>query len=435
MTDLRHPRQADALISRGAPESPMHSISPPRQPDAAAGIYYGWVIVGLSFVVVMASYGLLFSYAVFAPSFMAALSLDAAAVSAPFSFCVATYAILGLVSGRMTDRWGPRPIILGGAVLLGCGYAVLSQATQLWHLFLGMSVLVGLGMSTPYIPTSATVVRWFVHRRGRALAIVSMGSGLAIVFMPPAALQLVEWLGWRGAVLTLGLVCSGAMALCALGIRRDPGPTRSAAFASLLQDDEVSWTLPEARRTAAFWIMCAIYFLSWGVMFFPYAHLVAVGVDMGFTRTDGVGLLSAVGLAGLAGRPAIGWLTDKAGLKAGLLAMLALQAGAFVSFTQWQSLPGLYAASILFGMGASAGVTIYPAVVGGTFGRAHVGAIAGFAFAFTCSAGSLGVFAAGWLRDHTGSYDAAFWGGAAGNLVAILLALFLKTPVPKDRPA
>ncbi len=406
----------------------MARTSPPDPAFMRTELYYGWVIVWLSFVVVMASYGLLFCYAVFATSFADALSLDAAAVSAPFSVCVATYAILGLVAGRMTDRWGPRPVLLCGAALLAAGYIVLSQATALWHLFLGMSVLVGMGMSTPYIPTSATVIRWFVAKRGKALAIVSMGSGLSIVFMPPIALELIGWLGWRGALVTMGLVCGGAMALCALGIRRDPGNAGTVAAAAALPDDEPFWTLPEARRTTAFWTMCAIYALSWGVMFFPYAHLVAVGVDMGFARADGVGLLSAVGIAGLAGRPAIGFILDKAGAKAGLLAMLSVQALAFLVFSQWQSLPMLYAAAILFGMGASAGVTLYPAVVGGTFGRAHVGSIAGFAFAFTCSVGSLGVFGAGWLRDHTGSYDAAFWCGAAANLIAIGLALILKPP-------
>lgn len=395
----------------------------------ALPFYYGWVIVGLSFVVVMASYGLLFSYAVFAPSFSDALGLDAGAVSAPFSVCVAIYAILGLVTGRMTDRWGPRPVILGGAVLLAAGYVALSQATELWHLFLGMSFLVGIGMSTPYIPTSATIVRWFVVKRGQALACVSMGSGLSIVVMPPAALELIDWLGWRGALLTLGLMCGGAMALSALGIRRDPGePVSTARGFATLPPDEVSWTLVEARRTSAFWIMCAIYFLSWGVMFFPYAHLVAVGMDMGFSRNDSVGLLSALGLAGLVGRPAIGWISDKAGVKAAILTMLAVQAVAFLSYSQWHSLFMLYVASALFGMGASAGVTIYPAVVGDIFGRAHVGAIAGFAFAFTCSAGSIGAFGAGWLRDYTGSYDMAFWGGAIANLIAIGLALSLRSP-------
>lgn len=400
----------------------------PAPPVASGNLYYGWVVVWLSFAVVMASYGLLFSYAVFAPVFAGALGLDAAAVSAPFSVCVATYAILGLVTGRMTDRWGPRPVILAGAVLLAAGYLVLSQATALWHLFLGMSVLVGLGMSTPYIPTTATVVRWFVAKRGKALAIVSMGSGLSIVFMPPVALELTGWLGWRGALVALGLVCGGVMALCAIGIRRDPGGVTNVTDAAFLPEPEPSWTLAEARRTVAFWVMCAIYALSWGVMFFPYAHLVAIGIDMGFARADGVGLLSAAGIAGLAGRPAVGLILDNAGARAALLAMLSVQALAFFVFSQWQSLPMLYAAAILFGMGASAGVTIYPAVVGGTFGRAHVGSIAGFAFAFTCSVGSLGVFGAGWLRDATGSYDAAFWCGAAANAVAMGLALVLKPP-------
>jgi MFS transporter, OFA family, oxalate/formate antiporter len=409
----------------------MQTIHAEGSRPKPAGIYYGWVIVGLCFIVLMASYGLLFSYAVFAPKFVADLSLDSASVSAPFSVCVAAYAILGLVAGRLTDRFGPRSVIIAGGLLLIAGFAVLSQATELWHLFLGMSVLVGVAMSTPYIPTSATVVRWFVARRGLALAISSMGSGFSMVAGPAAASALIQWLGWRDALLVLGFLGGGLTIVSALGIRRDPGISSSVGQLEFAEIEQ-SWTLPEARRTRAFWIMCAIYFLTWGVMFFPYAHMVAIAVDLGFSTADGVTLFSIAGLAGLVGRPAIGWLSDKAGRKAGLLAMLAIQVVAFAVFAMWQSLEGLYLAAALFGMGASAGVTIYPAVVGDTFGRAHVGTIAGFAFAFTCSAGSLGPLAAGWLHDWSGEYTAAFWASAGVNALAMGLVFALRAPL---RPA
>jgi MFS family permease len=394
-------------------------------------LYYGWIIVALAFLAALASYGLLYAYSVFVPTLVEELSLDRATAAAPMSFCIPTYALLSLVTGRLTDRFGPRVLLLCSGTLLVAGYGVLSQATAPWHLFVGMTALVGVGMSACYIPISATIVRWFVARRGTALAIFSMGAGISISVGPALALALINWLGWRDAFWSLGLIGGGLVVVSAFGMRRDPGessqtPGSAGAF------DAGSWTLQQARRTRAFWVLCAIYFLTWGVMFFPYAHLVSFAGDLGHDAATGVWLISTAGVAGLLARPGIGLLFDRFGRTVGLIVMLALQALACAIFAFWQDLVSLYVASCLFGAGASAGVTIYPAVVSNLFGRAYVGTIAGFAFAFTCSAGFLGPLLAGWMRDTTGTYDLAFVGGAVANLLAIGLALALRTPVLVD---
>ncbi len=390
------------------------------------GFYYGWVIVALSFVTLTSAYGLLYSYSVFAPEMAAALALDRATVAAPFSLCVATYAILSLVSGRLTDSLGPRRLIFGGGILLAAGFLVLSQATAAFELFLGMSVLCGIGLSVAYIPTSAAIVRWFVADRGLALALGSMGIGASMVVGPMAAAALTAWLGWRDAAVVLGLAGGALVALAALGFKRDPGDPALRRRGGEALAVEPSWTLAEARRTLAFWLICALYALTWGVMFFPYAHMVGIAGDSGFGAGTGVRLLAVAGVAGCAGRPLIGWLSDRTSRTTGLVTMLLAQIVACAIFASSPTLMALYLAAGLFGMGASAGVTLYAAVVGDVFGRASIGAIAGFAFAFTCTAGGLGPLVGGHIRDRTGAYDAAFWLGAALNGVALVIAILLR---------
>jgi NNP family nitrate/nitrite transporter-like MFS transporter len=128
----------------------------------------------------------------------------------------------------------------------------------------------------------------------------------------------------------------------------------------------------------------------------------------------------------LIGRPAAGWLTDKAGPRAALAAVIAVQAIACALFIDAEALWLLYAASILFGVGATGGVTLFPAMVGSLFGRAHVGAISGSIFAIGGLAGSMGPLAAGYIRDITGAYTLAFAIGAVGNVLAMVLVTRLR---------
>jgi OFA family oxalate/formate antiporter-like MFS transporter len=88
----------------------------------------------------------------------------------------------------------------------------------------------------------------------------------------------------------------------------------------------------------------------------------------------------------------------------------------------------IHASAAVFGVGAGSAVALYPVVVSALFGRAHVGAIAGFAFAFTCSGGGLGPLIGGWIRDETGSYDGAFLFAAAASVFALICAMALRPP-------
>lgn len=404
----------------------------PREESAS---YYGWVIVALSFVVLLAAYGLLYVYSVFVPLLAEDLSLSRAEVSAPFSACVVVYSVTSLFSGRLTDRVGPRPVILVAGVLMTVGYGVLSFADSLWLIFLGMGGLFGLGMSGAYIPTSTTVVRWFMAKRGFAVGLANLGGTVGTVAGPFAAIFLIEALGWRSALVALGLIGGGLVSLVALGIRRDPGEFTLNSDGPT-QDAWPSWTLSAARRTTAFWLFCAIYLMTWSVVFFPFAHFGALAVDLGWGADGGVTFLAFAGIGGIFGRLGIGWLSDRLGYKPGLYAFLGLQIVSCLMFAGSTGAIVLNTAAALFGAGMGASVALYPSIVSDLFGRTHVGTIAGFAFAFTCTGGALGPVIAGWIRDETGTYSDAFIVGAAVNLVAMVCAYWLRQPgVPRPTPS
>jgi MFS transporter, OFA family, oxalate/formate antiporter len=390
-------------------------------------MYYGWAIVALAFVSLMASYGLLFGYSVFVPHLASSLDLSRATVSAPFSVCVAVYSLMSLVTGGLTDRIGPRRVMLVGGAALALGFVLIGQAESPALLFVGMGAVMGIGMSAAYIPCTATVVRWFVARRGLALALASMGLSASMAAGPFAAVSLIEAFGWREAALTLGLIGGGAVFLCALGMRRDPG----AGFADRVRrgqtvPEEASLTFAEARRTPTYWVLAGVFVLTWAIMFFPYSHLASLPADFGYAAHHGAGLIGSLGAGGIIGRPAAGWFADRTSPRAALAAVILVQAVACAVFVGAEALWLLYAASTLFGVGATAGVTLFPAMVGSTFGRAHVGAISGSIFAAGGLAGATGPLAAGYIHDATGAYTLAFAIGVAGNLLAVLLVTRLR---------
>src|SRR5882724_5292913 len=137
--------------------------------------FYGWIIVACTFTVLCIAYGIQFTFGVFMPVISAETGWDRASLSLPYSLYVFLYSALGVVTGRLTDRWGPRVVITVGGCLLGSGIVLLSQVHALWQLYLFLGVIAASGMSAAYVPCNATVVRWFTVKRGLAISMTSSG--------------------------------------------------------------------------------------------------------------------------------------------------------------------------------------------------------------------------------------------------------------------
>ena len=404
--------------------------------------FYGWVIVACAFLVLAVSYGIQFSYGVFMPAISAETGWGRTSLSLPYSLYVLVYSAFGFVTGVGTDRWGPRIVIGAGGVLLGAGIALLSRADALWHLYLWLGCVAAPGMSAAFVPCNATVVRWFTRRRGLALGLSASGASFGNFVVPPLAAGLIGLYGWRDAYLLLGLGGGAVIVSCALLTVRDPEarglypdgvePTVVSPAAPVEPDPAAeardTWTLASARRTLPFWLLMGVFTSTWLVIFLPLVHVVPFAVDLGVPRVQAATLISAIGLAGFAGRLIAGPLSDRCGRMGTLAACLGLEVVAFGGLALSTDWSALSASAFLFGLGYGGSTALFPAIVGDFYGRTAVGAIVGFFFSLAGSAAAVGPLAAGYIYDAYGGYRLAFVLSAVLNLAGIAFLWFVKKP-------
>jgi len=416
-----------------------------RPANGPGRIFYGWIVVAACSGILSVAYGIQFSYGVFLPAMATDTGWDRTSLSAPFSLYIFLYSALGAASGWCTDRWGPRVVIVCGAVLLGIGLALTSRVDEQWQLYVSLSLIAALGMSAVYVPCSATVVRWFVQRRGLALGISASGQSLGNLLVPPLAAVLIASYGWRPTYLALAVVGAVLIAACAGLLVRDPERMglRSDGIAPPLDVDpaaprvapEAEWTLGAARRTATFWLLTAVYTMTWTVAFLPMVHIVPFALDLGVSPVRAALAISLIGLGSLGGRLLSGVVSDRIGRLPLLGLGLLMQALAFLGFLASTGAGLLYASALLFGLAFGGTSILFPAIVGDFFGRLAVGRILGLSWAISASAAAFGPVIAGYLFDRTGAYDSAFLLSAALNVGAASLVLLLRKPTPMAAPA
>mgnify|MGYP000891433386 CR=1 FL=1 len=404
-------------------------------------MYYGWVIVASTFVVMMTTYGVQYTFGVMMPAIQAETGWNRELLAGAFSIYAFAYGMLSILTGRLTDRFGPRPVIISGGLLLIIGYVMLSRATTVWQLYIALSGICACGMSAAFVPCSATVIRWFVRFRGRAIGLTMMGASAGNIITPILAAYMISTLGWRATYAWMGVVGGGLIIAAALFVRRDPAElglhpdgvdtssqpalAGAATAASAVED---SWTLAEAQRTGAFWLLTAMFFLSWLVVFLPMVHLTPYAIDSGTDPLRASVILAGVGIGGVLGRPLLGMVSDHVSRLPALAFVFLTQTAVFAALPFFQHWLALTLLAAIFGFAYGGGTTLFAAVVGDFYGPAAVGAIVGFVFAIAGSSAAFGPWFAGYVIERTDSYDIAFWFSAIANALAFLLVGFLRRP-------
>ena len=343
-----------------------------------------------------------------------------------FAVYVFSYSALSAATGAFTDRFGPRRVVGVGAVLLTTGYLVWATAGNLWVAFIGLGLIAPFGMSASWAPCNATVVRWFVERRGLALAIATSGTSLANIVAPPIAAALVEAWGWRAALGSFASIGGLGMLLAAYWFRRDPESLGQYPDGKPPQPTDpvpLSGVTPqEALRTATYWIILAMYALSFLVIFVPFVHSNQFAIALGVEPVTAATVISSIGIGGLIGRLFGGPLSDRFGRKQLVVAAFGLETLAFLAMASAQGLALLYPAAIVFGFSYGATVLMLPALVGDYFGREHAGTLVGRIFGTAGSLAAVGPYVAQLLVDSSGSYRFAFVLAGIANGAAVLLA-------------
>ena len=343
--------------------------------------FHGWRVAWAGFWVLFIVYGIQFSYGTFEGAISTDTGWSPNWLQLAYASYILTYSAVSAWSGQLTDRIGPRRVIAGGAVLLAAGYLVLASAGSLAMVFVGLAVIAPLGMSSSWVPANATVVRWFVARRGMATGIVGSGGSAGGIVAPPIAAWLVEQYGWRIAIAVMAVTGGVLMAATAMVFVRDPesigqrpdGGTpdpddrplapclvasqpaayvveavRSGAFAT--EDPATAWTARQAWRNSVFWRIFGMFALTFVVVFVPFAHGVQYARSLGASPLWAAGVISSIGVGGLVGRIVTGPLSDHIDRRRAVMLALALETLSFVGIAVSDALVLLYASSIAFGL-------------------------------------------------------------------------------------
>ena len=404
-------------------------------------VFRGWVVVAGAFAVLLVAYGLHYSFGVFFTALLDEFGWSRASLSGAFSLYAGAYCVVGFPAGRLTDAWGPRPVVALGGVFLGAAFVGMAFASQLWQPYVLYGVVAAIGMGTAYVPCSSTVVRWFVRRRGLATGLASSGASIGSLISPPLTQLLITAVGWRRAYLVFGLVAMVAIALGARVMRRDP-----EAFGLHPDGDDrppagdvagEPWPVGRALSTPAFWLLWATFTAAWLPIFVPLVHVPRLARDLGLSSLLAATVVSALGAGAVVGRLAMGALSDRVGRKrVGALALTA-QALSFAGYTIVDGAATLFAATLVFGFAYGGMSALFAPIVGDFFGRARAGALVGVFFATAGSVAGAGPFAAGAIFDLTGSYHTAFVLSAALSALAVVLLALTHPPAlaPGETPA
>jgi MFS family permease len=393
---------------------------------------YGWVMVALGAFMTCIAVGAMFSLAVFLRPITEATGWSNTAVSGAMTLNFLAMGAAGFGWGALSDRIGPRSVVLAGAVLLGLGLFLASRAQSVLQFQLAFGLLVGIAVGSFFTPMIAAVMGWITEHRGLAVSLVSVGVGVAPMTMSPFAAWLVTQMDWRAAQLVLAVLVWATLVPAALFVRRPPQNVMTEGSG---EDGthERSMTVRDAFVSAPFIVLALTFFACCAAHAGPIFHTVTYAMTCGLTPLAAVTVYSVEGLAGLGGRLALGVAADRLGVKRVLIAGLLIQAFAAGAFIYASRLGELYAVAAIFGFAYGGVMPLYAVLAREYFGQRILGAVFGAAAMVSSLGMALGPALGGWIYDSFGQYTWMYLGSAAIGLGAVAIALAFP-PFPKSVP-
>lgn len=365
----------------------------------------GWITVAAAFLSMSVVFGVAYSFGAFFAPMAAEFGTGSGATSLVFGVTASCWFLLGSVSGRVADRFGPRPVLMVGAAALAAGLLVTAAVPQLWLGYLSYGLGVGIAVACGYVPMVAVVGAWFSRRRAIALAVAVAGIGVGTLAGAPLAAALIGAYGWRQTHVVFGIAGAALLVVCALVVRRPPEPPEGPSL-----------PVREVIRTVAFRSMYGATLLASLALFVPFVFLPTYAVSVGVEPVAAATLVGIIGIASVAGRLAIGALADRIGRIRTFQACFAVLAASFVIWLVAGSFPALVAFAVVLGVGYGGWIALQPAVIAELFGVRGLGGLVGLMYTSGGIGALFGAPLAGVLIDVTGGYG---WSIGAAGLCAL----------------
>jgi MFS family permease len=393
---------------------------------------YRWVIVAAGGLLGCVAIGSLFALPVFLMPIAKETGWSVTGVSSAMTVGFLAMAFASMAWGGLSDRFGPRPVVLAGSILLAGSLAVASQAGSLLQFQVVFGLVAGAATAAVLVPLMAAVTGWFDTHRSLAVSLVSAGIGMAPIVMSPLAAELVSHYDWRTSLLIIAGVAAALMIPTTFLVRRPPALEQAVAAdaAPAAEDPVPDMTVREAIRSPQFIVLALTNFFCCATHSGPIFHTVSYAVTCGIPMIAAVTIYSVEGLAGMGGRIAFGLLGDRFGAKRLLVSGLLLQAFGALAYFFARDLIAFYAAATFFGFIYAGVMPLYAVLARENFPLRMMGTVIGG----TSMAGSLGMaigpIAGGLIYDTLASYGWLYIGAWGIGIGAFLIALLFR-PFPR----
>jgi sugar phosphate permease len=418
-------------------------------------IFFGWWTVLAGGVIAIVGHGYhLYGFSALFKPIASELGFSRAATSVAAGIGRFEGGIEAPVVGWLADKIGPRLVILFGISIIGISLILMNYINSLWAFYVVWGVMLGTGINVALsIPLETAITNWFVKKRGLAISIRwSLFSGL---WPLPVITWLVITYGWRitcvtgGVVILLvglpltwffirdqrpeyyGLLPDGATV--AAETKEDTGETidRGARYAAGFQ--EIEFTLRQAMRTPAYWLLIVAQVLQMAGRSSLIMHQIPLLTDMGLDPTKAANVVLLTGMVGLAIRLGVGFVADR--VKKQFLRFLygggmLLQAIGITIFLFNQIQIMVYPLLLLHNVGAGINVILMVIIVSRYFGRKAYGSIRGTSTAVGMPLGILAPIYMGWIYDTTDSYITGFTVFTVLAVLGAALSFLARPPKP-----
>jgi len=358
---------------------------------------FGWLIVGLGFLLLAVLWGAVFTFTVYADALAGAFGLSALRTQAVFSVGTAAFFVVGGAVGIVVSGLPLRPVLLAAAAAVAASAGLLQVADSALGLTVAFALL-GVAGGTTFVVTISLVPQWFDRYEGTAMGMTVVGNGLGVQVMPFVWLWLLARTSVRRAFLVVGVVGVALLLAASFAYRRPPGRRGSRRLAV-----DAAWarSLVADPRFLAAWVGLV---LAWGWYFVLSAGLVDILTRVGIARTVAATAFGLVGGVSVVSRVASGGLADRVGPRETIAGGVVLAALGLFVLAVAASTTTMYASLVTFGVGLGAIAALYPPIIIRAFGPANATAITGVFTLCSAVAGFITPLAVNALTSAVGGY-------------------------------
>jgi len=394
--------------------------------------FYGYIVVIAAFFIMVVSWATYNSFGVLFNPLLEEFSWNRAVTSGAFSLSMFIFGVLGIAVGALNDRFGPRVLLTVCGILLGLGYLLMSQVSNLWQLYLFWGVIIGVGMSGVWVPLLSTVAKWFVKRRTLMTGIIIAGLGIGSLIGPPVISRLLATYGWFMSCIVLGIVVLFLVIVATQFLRSDPTQMRqlpngeSEGKCEASKPVTNSFSFKEAVKTKQFWLVAGMLFCFGFGNFSITVHIVQHAIDLKISPVSAANLLVTRGAMSILGNYILSTFADRIGNRQIFIIGFFMVTAAFLSLSLAEEEWMLYLLTAIVGFASGGMGASESPLTAWLFGINSHGLIYGVIHVGFTIGAAAGPFLMGYIFDLTGGYQMAFLTCAALGIIGLILTIILR---------